>query len=113
MRIGELAEKTGLTRDTIRFYERNGLITSAEGGQATNNYRDYPADSVVLLGFLAGAREAGLSVADLAGIVAAMQGSCDRTAGAAVLQAKRAELLARAEQINRAVAFLDETLKVF
>lgn len=28
MRIGELAQKSGVSRDTIRFYERNGLIAS-------------------------------------------------------------------------------------
>lgn len=111
MRIGELAEKTGLTRDTIRFYERNGLITSVDGGEATNNYRDYPTDSVALLGFLAGAREAGLSVADLRDIVGAIKGNCDRVAGAEVLRTKRQELLARAKQIDISVAFLDETLK--
>ena len=41
MRIGALAKASGLSRDTIRFYERRGLISSqAESGQ--NSYRNYP-----------------------------------------------------------------------
>jgi DNA-binding transcriptional MerR regulator len=59
MRIGELAVKSGVSRDTIRFYERNGLITSQAGLATTNNYRVYPDDSLIWLGFLTGAREAG------------------------------------------------------
>ncbi len=32
MLIGELAIKTGLFRDTIRFYEKQGLIQSVDHG---------------------------------------------------------------------------------
>lgn len=41
MLIGEIVNKTGLSRDTIRFYEKQGLIkTNADKG-ATNNYKVY------------------------------------------------------------------------
>lgn len=41
MRIGDLAESTGTAVETIRFYEREGLITAAQ--RADNNYRVYTA----------------------------------------------------------------------
>lgn len=65
MRIGQLAKLTGLSRDTIRFYERNGLIASAPSGDPTNSYRRYGHDCAERLGMIVAAREAGLSVADL------------------------------------------------
>lgn len=41
MRIGDLAEATGTAVETIRFYEREGLIPAAQ--RTINNYRVYAA----------------------------------------------------------------------
>jgi DNA-binding transcriptional MerR regulator len=41
MLIGELAKRTGLSRDTIRFYEKIGLITVSNKSRRENNYKDY------------------------------------------------------------------------
>jgi MerR family Zn(II)-responsive transcriptional regulator of zntA len=42
MLIGELVEKTGLTKDTIRFYEKKGLISLDRKSRRENNYKEYP-----------------------------------------------------------------------
>jgi DNA-binding transcriptional MerR regulator len=42
MRIGELARSTGVTVDTIRYYERIGVIPKAR--RAANGYRDHAPD---------------------------------------------------------------------
>jgi MerR family copper efflux transcriptional regulator len=42
MRIGELAQSAGVTVDTIRYYERIGVIPKAR--RASNGYRDYAPD---------------------------------------------------------------------
>ena len=72
MRIGELAKRTGLSRDTIRFYEREGLIASEAPVEATNSYRDYPEALVERLKMIMEARDAGFSVSELAELVAFM-----------------------------------------
>ncbi len=110
MRIGELAERSGTSRDTIRFYEKNGLITSTPGKNATNNYRDYPEDNLVRLDFFTKARDAGMSIADLKDIIDAMAGRCDRAVAESVLRAKVDDLKERAEQIRRVIAFLEQGL---
>lgn len=110
MRIGELSEKSGVSRDTIRFYERNGLITSQQSESATNNYREYREDSLTWLAFLSGAREAGMSIADLRGIVEAIAGSCDRDVAREVIAQKIAELKDRSRQIEQVVGFLEKAL---
>lgn len=41
MLIGELVERTGLTKDTIRFYEKKGLINLDRKSRRDNNYKEY------------------------------------------------------------------------
>lgn len=41
MLIGELSKKTGLSRDTIRFYEKLGLIAKGKASNPYNNYKTY------------------------------------------------------------------------
>lgn len=41
MLIGEIASKTGLSRDTIRFYEKKKLITVGRTDSEWNNYKNY------------------------------------------------------------------------
>jgi len=41
MLIGELSKKSGFSRDTIRFYEKNGLIELSKESRFDNNYKDY------------------------------------------------------------------------
>ena len=41
MLIGELSKRCGLSRDTIRFYEKQGLIAIGEQQNPFNNYKTY------------------------------------------------------------------------
>ncbi|MEM6805950.1 MAG: MerR family transcriptional regulator [Bacteroidota bacterium] len=41
MKIGEIAQKTGFSRDTLRWYEKIGLIKSMKKSRGDNNYRKY------------------------------------------------------------------------
>ncbi|AYY58869.1 MerR family transcriptional regulator [Burkholderia multivorans] len=63
MKIGELAERTGLTPSRIRFYERIGLLTAVR--RQPNGYRVYSPDAVVLLGLVATAQKAGFSLDEI------------------------------------------------
>jgi DNA-binding transcriptional MerR regulator len=46
MRIGQLSKLSGFSRDTIRFYEKKGLIHIADNGRDRYQFKDYP-DSVL------------------------------------------------------------------
>ncbi|AZQ56339.1 MerR family transcriptional regulator [Burkholderia cenocepacia] len=63
MKIGDLAERTGLTPSRIRFYERIGLLTAVE--RQPNGYRIYSPDAVVVLGLVATAQKAGFSLDEI------------------------------------------------
>ena len=44
MRIGEIAEITGISVSNVRFYEKKGLLTPAR--ESENNYREYSQEDV-------------------------------------------------------------------
>jgi MerR family copper efflux transcriptional regulator len=46
MLIGELAQKTGLSKDTIRFYEKMGLIEAKARQAGTRTYMDFSLEMV-------------------------------------------------------------------
>ncbi|AEM81382.1 MerR family transcriptional regulator [Streptomyces violaceusniger] len=63
MRIGELATHAGMTKDTIRFYEKIGLVA---GQRLANGYRDFPAETVTWLHYVRTAQTLGFSLAEIA-----------------------------------------------
>lgn len=75
MRIGQLAKRTGLSRDTIRFYERHGLIESMPSTDPANSFRNYPEELVERLSIIVEARDAGLSIADLRLLTRCLEGA--------------------------------------
>ncbi|MES2818795.1 MAG: MerR family transcriptional regulator [Pseudomonadota bacterium] len=62
MRIGALATATGLSRDTLRFYEQRGLIQAT---RSENGYRTYAAQTVELLGYIRSAQRLGFSLGEI------------------------------------------------
>ncbi|MDB6181320.1 MerR family transcriptional regulator [Paracoccus fistulariae] len=66
MKIGEIATAAGVTTSRIRFYERQGIIPSAERG--VNGYRDYAPDLIALLRFIEQAQGLGFSLKEIASI---------------------------------------------
>lgn len=68
MLISTLAEATGLSTKTIRFYEQRGLL--APPPRTRGGYRDYPAATVQRLRFIRDAQAAGLRLADILGVLA-------------------------------------------
>lgn len=63
MRIGYLAETTGTPVETIRFYEREGLIPAAQ--RSDNNYRMYTAAHAERLAFIRHCRNLDMSLDEI------------------------------------------------
>ena len=61
--IGKVAERALVTTDTIRFYEREGLICPAR--KSDSGYRLYTEEAVRRLGFIKHAQECGFSLAEI------------------------------------------------
>jgi MerR family transcriptional regulator, repressor of the yfmOP operon len=68
LRIQEVAEETGLTPRSIRYYEERGLLRPAARSEGA--YRLYDASDLEQLRFIKGLRDdAGLSIADIGQIL--------------------------------------------
>lgn len=63
MRIGDLAESTGTGVETIRFYEREGLIPAAQ--RAENNYRIYTPAHAERLAFIRHCRNLDMTLDEI------------------------------------------------
>ncbi len=63
MRIGDLAQSTGTAVETIRFYEREGLIPAAR--RAGNNYRMYTAAHEERLAFIRHCRNLDMTLDEI------------------------------------------------
>lgn len=68
MRIGELARATGTKTETIRYYEREGILPAAD--RTDSNYRDYSGDHLATLAFVRRARELGFGMAQVRQLLA-------------------------------------------
>ena len=64
MRIGQLADETGVSVQAIRFYERRGLLK--EPARLASGYRSYSADAVRRIKFIKRSQELGYSLAEVA-----------------------------------------------
>ena len=65
MRIGELAKQVGISSDTIRFYEKQGLLGETVNRQRENNYRDYSEAAIERLTLIARAKRLGFSLSEI------------------------------------------------
>ncbi|MFC5699379.1 MerR family transcriptional regulator [Pseudomonas sp. GCM10022186] len=63
MKIGELAERTGLAPSRIRFYESIGLLKAVQ--RQSNGYRAYPPEAELVLNLITTAQKAGFSLDEL------------------------------------------------
>jgi MerR family transcriptional regulator, copper efflux regulator len=65
MKIQELAEKTGLTVYTIRFYEKECLLDSRHVRREENNYRNYSDEAIERLKLVKKFQGVGCSLAEV------------------------------------------------
>lgn len=68
LRVAELATAVGLSPDTIRYYERAGLLPPP--ARTPGGYRAYDAGAVDRLRFIQGAQRLGLKLRDIAELLA-------------------------------------------
>ena len=73
MRIGELATKTGCSRDTLRFYERSGLFQGIPIARSGNNYKHYDHALIDRVLLIKRAKTLGFTLTELEKLVHAWE----------------------------------------
>ncbi len=76
--IGQVAKRAGTGVETVRFYERQGLIP--EPPRSPSGYRQYPEETVARLRFIRRAKELGFSLREIGELISLR---LDDSAGAA------------------------------
>jgi Hg(II)-responsive transcriptional regulator len=113
MRTSELADRAGVNAETLRYYERRGLLERPP--RTPGGYRDYPVGAVGLLRFIKRAQQLGFpldEVDELLHLDAGGPDSCDAArelAGArmADLEARIADLARMRDSLGELVATCD------
>jgi DNA-binding transcriptional MerR regulator len=67
LRPGEVAERAGVNVQTLRYYERRGLI--AEPLRSVGGHRTYPPGTVALVGVIKGAQRLGFTLDEVADLL--------------------------------------------
>lgn len=80
MKIGQAAELAGVNVQTLRYYERTGLLPKAS--RRPSGYRQYDTDTVRLVHFIKNAQELGFTLRDISELIALRKNprSCSRVA---------------------------------
>ena len=63
LNIGQVAKQTGVTVETVRFYEKQGLV--AEPQRSESGYRQYPKETVKRVRFIQHAKEVGFTLKEV------------------------------------------------
>ena len=67
LKTGELAREAGVNVETIRFYERKGLLP--EPPRRSSGYREYPREAVRRIRFIQRAKELGFTLREIKGLL--------------------------------------------
>jgi len=109
LRIGELAEAAGVSRDTLRYYERLGLLAPA--GRTPAGYRFYPPEAARRVAFIKRAQGLGLRLDEIRRILEVMdEGARPCAHVRAALEEKLAEVVLKLEALLILKTELEERL---
>jgi MerR family transcriptional regulator, copper efflux regulator len=78
MTIGQLAQRAGVNVETVRYYERRGLLS--EPARTDSGYRDYEPDALARLQFIKRAQGLGFTlreIEELLGLRVHHEGACE------------------------------------
>lgn len=104
MHIKEVTEQTGLSIDTIRYYERIGIIMPID--RESNGIRNFKERNVSQLQFAKRMRSAGLSIESLKDYIDLLMQNNDRT-----LPARKKLLQNEADKLAQKIADMQDTLQ--
>jgi DNA-binding transcriptional MerR regulator len=114
---GDLARLAGVSPDTVRFYERRGLLPAAP--RSASGYRVFPREALARVQLIRGALSIGFTVSELAAILGERDGGgapCHRVRELAAkklvaLEARLRDLRAWRRELRRTLGEWDRVLR--
>ena len=112
MKIAEVSERYGISQDTLRYYERIGLIPPVN--RKESGIRDYNEIDVRRVEFIKCMRSAGLPIEVLVEYVGLVQqGDQTIEARKEILKEQREQLAAKMEDMQKTLDLLDYKISVY
>ena len=112
MTISEVSKKYDLTSDTLRYYERIGLLTNVPRNQ--NGIRNYDEKACKRIEFIKCMRNAGVKIEILIEYMTLFeQGKTTVNARKNLLEEQKEKLLEKQKSISETLARLDYKIKIY
>jgi Hg(II)-responsive transcriptional regulator len=110
MRIGEVARLADVNVQTLRYYERRGLLPSP--ARRPSGYREYSPDTVRVVRFIKRAQELGFSLHDVGELLELRRNPArNRLAARAVAERKVEDIAARIRRLTAMQQALKQLVK--
>lgn len=107
---GQVAEKADVKKDTVLYYEREGLIE--EPPRTDSNYRQFPNDVVRTIRFIREAQSLGFTLEEIRSLLSIRDGekeNCDNAR--TIARNKRESIDAKIEKLKRMKRTLDDLIE--
>ena len=110
--IQQMAEKTGLTAYTLRYYEDIALLEPI--ARANNGHRRYSEEDVRRVTFLKRLRKTGMSLEEIKHFIALYrEGHISATARRQLLEAQRQSVAEQIEELTDIIDFIDYKIGLY
>lgn len=110
MLIGKLAAQSGVSRDTIRYYEKRGLLHAGKPSGETNAYKHYAVDALRRLHRILQLKSLGFTLTEISNLVEGLEGAQDACATLPTELEKKVALLD--EKITLLTSYRNQLLQV-
>ena len=98
--IQDVSKKTGLSAHTLRYYEKEGLLTGV--ARSTGGFRQYSDEDMEWLGLVCCLKNTGMPLQEIARFVRlAHEGDCTLEERVELLKDHREKLIGRMEEMQR------------
>lgn len=109
--ISEAADRLGITVDTIRYYEKEGIAPAPARGP--EGWRRYDSASLSWLAGVVMLRGTGMNVREMREYAAAYRAGADDLARLALLERHHASVLEQQEELHRHLAALERKINAY
>ncbi|WP_251546503.1 MerR family transcriptional regulator [Limosilactobacillus caecicola] len=112
MNIKEVSKRLGIPKETLRYWEHNGLIPTVPRNQS--GYRDYTEREIKWALFIKAMRKAGMSIESLIEFVRLYHTEHDNySAQKALIQDQYDSLMAKRHELDKTLSYLKYKLDNF
>lgn len=113
MLIGELSKATGLSKDTIRFYEKMGLISGGDRQAGSRLYKEYGPEVVERLMMISRGKGLGFTLQEIRQLLDEWgSGNMPKQEQIATIERKLVEISHKMQQLAEIKAYLLEKLNL-